>query len=144
MDPSRICSSSSCFHRPPSHPAKTRSRTRRNNMKQFRIIIICLAIVALIYIGPGMFFKWTAERVFVGPDEALMVVNKFGDPLPSDMIVVPSDANHYKGIQEELRGPGRYFLNPVEYDWNIVPLVKIPAGDPEQWAWDENGKIKDA
>jgi hypothetical protein len=31
----------------------------------------------------------------------------------------------------------------VEYDWNIVPLVKIPAGDPENWSWDENGKIKD-
>jgi SPFH domain / Band 7 family len=113
-------------------------------MKQFKIILICVAILVVVYLGPGMIFKWTAERVFVGPDEALMVINKFGDPLPSDKIVVPTDDNHYKGIQEEIRGPGRYFLNPVEYDWKVVPLVNIPAGDPEQWAWDETGKIKDA
>jgi SPFH domain / Band 7 family len=113
-------------------------------MKQFRIILICLAVLAVVYLGPGMIFKWSAERVFVGPDEALMVINKFGDPLPSDMIVVPADNNHFKGVQEELRGPGRYFLNPVEYDWQIVPLVEIPAGDPEQWAWDDTGKIKDS
>jgi hypothetical protein len=113
-------------------------------MKQFRIILICLAVLAVVYLGPGMIFKWSAERVFVGPDEALMVINKFGDPLPSDMIVVPADNNHFKGVQEELRGPGRYFLNPVEYDWKIVPLVEIPAGDPEQWAWDDTGKIKDS
>src|ERR1017187_6344812 len=99
-------------------------------MKQFKIILICLPILAGVYLGPGMVFKWTAERVFVGPGEALMVINKFGDPLPSDKIVVPADDDHYKGIQEEIRGPGRYFLNPVEYDWKIVPLVNIPAGDP--------------
>ena len=109
-----------------------------------RIILIGLAVLAFIYLVPGMIFKWTSERVFVGPSEALMVINKFGDPLPSDKIVVPSDDNHFKGIQEELRGPGRYFLNPVQYDWKLVPLVEIPAGDPQQWNWDEEGKIKDA
>src|ERR1700722_8809640 len=104
-----------------SWPLRQRSRaipktrtwpTRGNNsqgwriiMKQFRIIAICLAGLLVVYLGPGMIFKWSAERVFVGPDEALMVINKFGDPLPSDKIVVPADANHYKGIQEELRGP---------------------------------------
>jgi hypothetical protein len=113
-------------------------------MKQFRIILIVLGVIVAIYLGPGMIFKWTAERVFVAPDQALMVINKFGDPLPSDRIVVPANDNHYKGIQEELRGPGRYFLNPVEYDWKVVPLVDIPAGDPQKWDWDEDGKIKDA
>ncbi len=112
-------------------------------MKQFKIILVVLGVLVLFYLGPVMIFKWTAERVFVGPDEALMVINKFGDQLPNDLVVVPASENHYKGVEEDLRGPGRYFLNPVEYDWNIVPLVKIPAGDPENWSWDENGKIKD-
>src|SRR5580700_6049334 len=102
-------------------------------MKQIRIIVICLAVLGLLYLGPGQAFKWSAERVFVPPGQALMVINKFGDPLPSDMIVVPSDQNHFKGIQEELRGPGRYFLNPVQYDWQTVPLFEIAAGDPEKW-----------
>ena len=112
-------------------------------MKQMKIILIVLAIAALFCVGPYNAFKWSAERVYVEPGSALMVINKFGDPLPPDMIVVPAGDNRYKGIQEELRGPGRYFLNPVEYDWHTVPLVEIPAGDPEKWEWDENGKIKD-
>jgi hypothetical protein len=112
-------------------------------MKRYRILIVLLIAAAVLYLVPGQIFKWSAERVFVGPDEALMVVNKFGDPLPSDQIVVPPSENHYKGVQEELRGPGRYFLNPVEYDWKIVPLVEIPAGDPQRWQWDDNGQIKD-
>jgi hypothetical protein len=112
-------------------------------MKQYRIIIIVLIAIVVIYLGPGQVFKWSAERVFVAPDEALMVINKFGDPLPPDQIVVPADQNHFKGVQEDLLGPGRYFLNPVEYDWKTVPLVEIPAGDPSNWQWDENGQIKD-
>jgi hypothetical protein len=112
-------------------------------MKQTRIILIVLGILVVLYLGPGQIFKWSAERVFVAPDQALMVINKFGDPLPSNLIVVPADQNHFKGIQEELRGPGRYFLDPVEFDWKTVPLVDIPAGDPEKWEWDESGQIKD-
>ena len=112
-------------------------------MKKIRIILIILAVVLFLYLGPGTVFMWTAERVFVGPDEALMVINKFGDPLPADLIVVPHDNNKFKGVQEELRGPGRYFLNPVTTDWKVVPLTQIPAGDPTKWEWDDDGNIKD-
>jgi hypothetical protein len=102
-----------------------------------------LGVLLLLYLGPGTAFRWAFERVYVEPDQALMVINKFGDPLPSDRIVVPRDDNHFKGVQEDLLGPGRYFLNPVAYDYKIVPLTVIPAGDPSQWQWDDNGAIKD-
>ena len=69
-------------------------------------------------------------RVYVPPDKALMVINKFGEPLPPELIVGPAGADEYKGVQEEVLGPGRYFLNPVEYDTKIVDLIDIPAGDP--------------
>ena len=81
-------------------------------------------------------------RVYVGPDEALVVTNKFGQPLPPDRIVVPADDNQFKGVQEAVRGPGRYFLNPVEYEWQTVPLIEIPAGDPQSWQWNEDGTLK--
>ena len=58
-------------------------------------------------------------------------------------MVVPKDDNRFKGVEEEVRGPGRYFLDPVEYDTELVDLVKIPAGNPEKWEWDSNGKLKD-
>jgi hypothetical protein len=88
-------------------------------------------------------FKWTAMRVYVGPDEALVVTNKFGQPLPPDRITVPKDDNSFKGVQEEVRGPGRYFLNPVEYEWQTVQLIEIPAGDPQNWQWTDEGVLKD-
>ena len=87
-------------------------------------------------------FKWTGMRVFVGPDEALVVTNKFGDPLPAGYVVVPP-GKHYKGVREEVFGPGRYFFDPVEYEWQIVKQVHVPPGDPDLWEFDENGNLKD-
>jgi hypothetical protein len=94
--------------------------------------------------GTWVAFKWTVMRVYVPPHMALKVINKYGKPLPPDLIAVPKDRPEYKGVREELLGPGRYFLDPVRYDWELVPLVKIPAGDPSKWDWDSNGLLKDA
>jgi SPFH domain / Band 7 family len=111
-------------------------------MKISKSVIFLSALVAVVLICfANVIFRWTCERVYVAPDEALMVTNKFGDPLPPDRIVVPRDDNRYKGVQEEIRGPGRYFLNPVLYDWQIVTLVDVPAGEPDKWAWDESGQL---
>jgi regulator of protease activity HflC (stomatin/prohibitin superfamily) len=111
-----------------------------NSMKK---IILALAIPIVLLLGVYLIGHWMFERAYVGPDEALMVINKFGDPLPADRIVVPAKDNHYKGVQEELRGPGRYFLNPLTHDWKVVPLQKIGAGDPTRWLFDPDGHIKD-
>jgi len=105
------------------------------------IIQLGLFLIVLVY-GSWIAFKWTVMRVYVPPDKALKVINKFGEPLPADMIAVPRNHPEYKGVQEELLGPGRYFLNPVEYDWELVDLVQISAGDPGQWDWDTNGHLK--
>jgi hypothetical protein len=92
--------------------------------------------------GAWISFKWTVMRVYVPPDKALKVISKFGEPLPGDLIAAPRGHPEYKGVQEELLGPGRYFLNPIEYDWELVDLVQISAGDPAQWDWDEKGLLK--
>src|SRR4051794_10468888 len=68
------------------------------------------ALVAVVAIVLGYeVWHWGFCRVYVGPDEALLVINKFGDPLPPDRIVVPAGEDRYKGVQADLRGPGRYF-----------------------------------
>ena len=102
-------------------------------------LIVAIVAVALLWEA----FKWTAMRVFVGSDQALVVTNKFGRPLPADLIVVPHDQNEYKGVEQDVRGPGRYFLNPVEYEWQTVPLIDIPAGEPQNWEWTDEGALKD-
>jgi hypothetical protein len=112
-------------------------------MNRMRTIIT--AVVALLVLAWCVWiaFKWTVMRVYVGPEQALLVTNKFGKTLPEGRIVVPADDNKYKGVQEQVRGPGRYFFNPIEYDTKIVPLVEIPAGDPQKWDWDERGNLRD-
>src|SRR6185503_17165044 len=75
--------------------------------------------------------------------KALKLTHKFGQPLPADLIAVPRDASGYKGVHEELLGPGRYFLNPVSYDWELVDLVTISPGEPSKWEWDAYGRMKD-
>ena len=112
-------------------------------MKTTRTVLIVLGVLLVLGVVLNTAFRWTGERVFVGPDQALMVINKFGDPLPADRIVVPRDDNRYQGVQEDLLGPGRYFLNPVTHDYKVVPLTEIPAGDPSKWQWDDDGNIKD-
>ena len=77
------------------------------------------------------------------PGRAALVINKFGDPLPADLIAVPANENHYKGVQEQPRSPGRYFLNPLEYKPQLIPLTVIPAGDPQSWRFDRDGHLED-
>ena len=111
-------------------------------MKIKRIIIGLVAVAALAY-GGWEAVKWTTMRVYVGPDEALVVVNKFGQPLPPNVVVVPTGEERYKGIRQEVLGPGRYFFDPVEYSWNIVSQIQIPAGDPQSWRWEHDGNLSD-
>jgi regulator of protease activity HflC (stomatin/prohibitin superfamily) len=106
-------------------------------------LLIKLGLVLVVVVWASWIaFEWTVMRVYVPPDKALKVTSKFGQPLPADLIAVPRDHPEYKGVQEELMGPGRYFLNPIEYDWELVDLVDISAGDPSKWDWDEKGQLK--
>jgi hypothetical protein len=104
------------------------------------IVKLVVAVVGLYLLWLG--FKWTAMRVYVGPDQAMILTRKFGGSLPSGLVVAPVGTS-YKGVQEAVLGPGRYFVDPIEYEWEVVDQVKIPAGDPDKWEWDQNGKLKD-
>lgn len=113
-------------------------------MNRIRTIIYGVTITVVVLGGLWEAFKWTQMRVFVDGDHALVVINKFGKPLPPDRIVVPREDNSYKGVEEDVLGPGRYFFNPVEYDTKEVDLFTLSAGDPQNWTWDSNGLLKDS
>jgi hypothetical protein len=123
-------------------PSRSLHPDNEKNMNRIQSILSGVIVAIVLLVGVWEAFKWTAMRVYVGPDEALVVTNKFGQPLPPDRIVVPANDNQYKGVEEAVRGPGRYFLNPVEYEWQTVPLIEIPAGDPQSWDWNEDGTLK--
>lgn len=112
-----------------------------------RIKTIALGLVVLVV---GLFViyeavKWTVTRVYVPPGKALMVINKFGPALPPELIAVPmsGDYSGSKGVQEQLRSPGRYFINPLVNDTQLIDLTVIPAGDPQKWRFDPDGRLTD-
>ena len=73
---------------------------------------------------------WSVCRAYVGPNECLVLIRKTGEPLPPDQKIAEPGQ---QGIQREALGPGRYFFNPLKWQWETHPLVKISAGDPATW-----------
>ena len=56
-----------------------------------RILTIVKGAVVLVVLTYGLWvgYRWTAMRQYVPHDKALLVVAKYGKPLPPDRIVVP-------------------------------------------------------
>lgn len=110
-------------------------------MNRTRTIITGVVALFVLMFLVWEAFKWTAMRVYVGHDEALLITNKFGKSLSPERIT--AENNSFKGVREEVFGPGRYFINPVQYDTKIIKQTIIPAGDPSVWEWDSDGHLKD-
>jgi hypothetical protein len=112
-------------------------------MSRISTIVKGAVVAVVVLYGLWLGYKWTAMRNFVPHDKAMLVIAKYGKPLPPDRIVVPrGEEGRYKGVHEEVLGPGRYFINPVFYETETVDLVEIPAGEPQKWEWDADGNLK--
>lgn len=90
-------------------------------------------IVGLVLIGAAVCLAvaWTSFRVYVEANECLVLIRKTGEPLPPGAMI--AERAGQRGIQREALGPGRYFLNPWKWEWEIVPAVEVSAGDPATW-----------
>jgi len=80
--------------------------------------------LAVLLIAP--LFVWYGCRVEPENGQIAVLIRKTGKDLPPETILAPSA--EYKGIQLEVLGEGRYFLNPYTWDWKILPVTDIPAG----------------
>ena len=81
------------------------------------------AVVAVVIVFFG--FLWTCCRVYVPAGYMAIVTAKTGDPLPPGRILAEPGE---KGVQRVPLAEGRHFLNPINNDWRIVPVMTIPAG----------------
>jgi len=90
---------------------------------KFGITSVLAAVlgVALVW----FVWMWGFCRFYVEPDHMAVVTAKVGKPLPPGQILAKPGQ---KGIQEEVLGEGRYFLNPVLYEHKILPVTIIPPG----------------
>jgi hypothetical protein len=111
-------------------------------MSRAKILVPSLLIALVLLYGLWLIWKWGVTRVYAAHDEVLVVINKYGKQLPDDRVVIPPDqVDEYKGIREEVLGPGRYFFNPVYYDTQKHKVRTIKAGEPEKWQFNEEGQL---
>lgn len=68
---------------------------------------------------------WFFCRFYVEPGYMAVITSKVGSALPPDQILAKKGQ---KGIQEEVLGEGRHFLNPILYTWEIHPALRIAPG----------------
>ncbi len=96
---------------------------------------IIASIVGLGLIGGSVLgvVGWFTFRVYVPPDKCAVLIRKMGRPLPPGQRVATEPGQ--KGIQEQVLGPGRYFYNPIVWEWELKDLTVIPSGDPGTWKW---------
>ena len=88
------------------------------NILIFYGVIIAAAVIALVV--------WFGCRIEPGNGQIAVLIRKTGTPLPAGEIIAVKPGQ--KGIQLEVLGEGRYFRNPYVWDWEIHPVVDVPAG----------------
>jgi hypothetical protein len=94
-----------------------------------RLIPVALGLL-MVCAGAYVVWLWCFERVYVRPDECVVLVRKTGAPLPPGQTIAEEGQ---KGIQRLTLAPGRYFINPLVYEIERHPLTVISAGDPDTW-----------
>jgi regulator of protease activity HflC (stomatin/prohibitin superfamily) len=85
--------------------------------------LLLTALIVLLAIGA---FVWYGCRIEIESGEIVVLVKKTGKDLPSGTIIAPDGS--YKGIQLEVLPEGRFFYNPLFWDWRYNKITTIPAG----------------
>lgn len=93
-------------------------------------IAVVMTLTGIALVGA---LTWFTFRLYVPETKCAVMIRKSGSPLPPGQLVATEPGQ--RGIQEEVLGPGRYFFNPITWDFELRPLTLIPAGNPQTWEW---------
>ncbi len=107
---------------PPRYPREPRRPSRPIKLKDLKKPLSAAAV--LILIGTAWAFYENC-RIDVPRRNIAILIKKTGLDLENEMEIAPSE--EYKGVQKTKLGEGRYFYNPIVWDWLIVPMVEIPS-----------------
>lgn len=91
-------------------------------MKAMALAIVG-GIMSLVFLW-GI-WMWGFCRFYVAPDYMAIIIAKTGRSLPAGEILADKGQ---KGVWKDVLGEGRYFLNPILYEWQIKSAVKIDVG----------------
>lgn len=82
-------------------------------------------LIAAVVVG-GLIFQFYICRVEVPTRHMAILIKKTGKDLPLNEEVAPS--TEYKGLQLQVLGEGRHYLNPWTWKCIIAPQIEIPEG----------------
>jgi len=99
-----------------------------NFLRKYMYVLIGILLLSIAGISA---VAWTFCRIYVPEGMCAVLIKRTGDLLPEGESVATQSGQ--RGIQQEVLGPGRHFRDPIRWDWKLVELTEIPAGDPETW-----------
>ena len=89
------------------------------------VVLIALGCVVFAYVVLYQaIWRWGICRKYCPYGQSLLVTRETGTPAGRDVYATESQM----GVQEQMAGPGRHFLNPWVYSVRSVPNALIPAG----------------
>ena len=91
-----------------------------------RVIVAGTVIVAVLAVA-GFIFGWFFCRIEPPSGYCAVLIRKDGTDIPANEIIATQPGQ--KGIQLDPLSEGRYFYDPVFWDWKIQPLVQIKEGE---------------
>lgn len=88
-------------------------------------LIAIIALLAVVIFGLWLVWEWGFCRFYVSVDHMAVIIAKDGAPLEPGQILAHKGQ---RGVQEDVLGEGRHFLNPYYYEHTIEPVISIPPG----------------
>ncbi len=85
-----------------------------------------LAVIAVVAIAVLVYELYNAFLIEVPNKNMAILLHKTGKDLDNSDSIAPSD--EYKGVQPAVLTEGRYYYNPYNWAWTVVPQIEIPAG----------------
>ena len=85
-----------------------------------------LAAIAVVAIGVLVYELYNSFLIEVPNKHMAILVHKTGKDLENSDSIAPSE--EYKGMQPIVLTEGRYYYNPYNWAWTVVPQIEIPAG----------------
>lgn len=89
-----------------------------NKLKPILGIVLFSALAVFVW-------QWFFCRFYVEPNQMAVIINKTGNPLPPGQILADPGQ---KGVQANVLGEGRHFLDPIRHERKILPAIIIPPG----------------
>jgi len=91
---------------------------------RWKRLTILAGVASLVVLG-GLLTLWHTFFAYVKPGHHLVVIAKFGDPVPSGQLLAEPGQ---EGTQRVVLGEGWHLIWPLLYDSEVHPNVVIPAG----------------